>query len=48
MYFFSYLKANKINAIAELREKPAATGIVCPVDGCKNALSAASENRFCE
>jgi hypothetical protein len=45
-YFLS--KAHKIDHAEELRQKPTATGPVCPVEDCKNASSVACENRFCE
>ncbi len=41
-------KAHQINVVEELRQKPQATGLVCPVEGCRNAPSATCENRFCE
>jgi hypothetical protein len=47
IFIFLY-KAHKINATEELRQKPQATGLQCPVEGCKNAPSATCENRFCE
>ncbi|CAF3657312.1 unnamed protein product [Rotaria sordida] len=42
------LTNHNVNVTEELRQKPAATGLECPVEGCKNAPSMACENRFCE
>jgi len=48
MIFIFLYKAHKINFIEELRRKPQATGLQCPVEDCKNVPSPAYENRFCE
>jgi hypothetical protein len=47
-YIYIFFKAHQINVTEELRQKPQATGLVCPVEDCKRATSAACENRFCE
>ncbi|CAF3815432.1 unnamed protein product, partial [Adineta steineri] len=39
---------HEIDVAEELAQKPVATGLVCPVEDCKNAPSIACENRFCE
>ncbi|CAF4267887.1 unnamed protein product, partial [Adineta steineri] len=42
------LATHDIDVAEELAQKPVATGLVCPVEDCKNAPSIACENRFCE
>ncbi|CAF3832445.1 unnamed protein product [Rotaria sp. Silwood1] len=42
------LTNHNINVSEEVQQKPQATGLKCPVEGCKNAPSMASDNRFCE
>ncbi len=41
-------KTHNINYAEELRQKPVATGPVCPVEDCNKAPIVACENRFCE
>jgi hypothetical protein len=47
IFIFLY-KAHNINVTEELQQKPQATGLECPVEGCRKAPSATCENRFCE
>jgi hypothetical protein len=42
------LKDADVDAQEELQKNPIATSSICPVDDCKNPLSTACENRFCE
>ena len=43
-----FFQENEIDTEEELRTKPVATTVKCPVEDCRNAAAAAHENRFCE